>query len=190
MTAASHSACPAQISVGSGFQLSVMAKTKAMCIRSSGLPTDGVCKGSTNRVSSPSSSPKSVVGDFDVQCLPTLWDNESQIRLRLRKGENLLMRVNHSTGISEAGFVEASAENCILNCAVLKPILNLMKSNGLRLPAIPMLIPAIEKFYLLCKVHRGSDQIYREAWGIRRLIGRMKKFVYRSFPPQDLYIGN
>jgi len=141
---------------------------------------------SSNRGSSPaSSSPKNVVGSFDMGSTPEQWDNAIKIRDRIRCNQNLLMRCNHETGEEEMGYVEATTDNCRLNDAVLLPVLQLMSENGLQLPPIQGLIAGIETFYQLSKVVRSPDQVYQEAWAIRRLIGKTKKFTYRSFAPQD-----
>lgn len=165
-----------------------MAKTKAMIVRSTALPTQAGERGSSERVSSPSCSPKSVVGTFGLESIPVTWDNDHQIRDRIRLNENLTMRFNSSLGKTETGFVEATPENCRVNAPVLKPLLTIMRENDLQLPAIPTIINAIESFYQLSKVVRSSDQVYQESWAIRRLIGKMKKFAYRQSPPQDCFI--
>ena len=142
--------------------------------------------GSSNRGSSPASStPKNVVGSFDMGSIPEQWDNAIKIRDRIRCNQNLLMRCNHETGEEEIGYVEATTDNCRLNDAVLLPVLRLMSEHSLQLPPIQGLIAGIETFYQLSKVMRSPDQVYQEAWAIRRLIGKAKKFTYRSFAPQD-----
>ena len=156
-------------------------------VRSTALPTQAGEKGASERASSPSCSPKTVVGSFDLDSIPVTWDNDSKIRDRIRLNENLTMRFNSSFGKTETGFVEATPENCRINAPVLKPLLALMRENDLQLPSIPAIINAIESFYQLSKVVRSSDQVYQESWALRRLIGKMKKFVYRSFPPQDCF---
>ena len=128
------------------------------------------------------------MGTYDLDSLPVTWDNDHRIRDRIRQNENLMMRFNTTLGKTEMGFVEATPDNCKTNAAVLKPVLAIMRSNDLQLPGISALVNAIESFYQLSKVVRSSDQVYQESWAIRRLIGKMKKFGYRSFPPQDCFI--
>lgn len=144
-------------------------------------------KASSSGVSSPASagSPRSVVGDYSLEDMPITWDNDHQIRARLRGNGNLLMRFNTETAKEEVGFVEATNDNCKVNAAVLRPVLKELEKHDLQLPSVPALQASIESFYLLSKVVRSSEQVYQEAWGIRRLIGKTKKFCYRDFPPQD-----
>lgn len=164
-----------------------MAKPKALCIRSAALPNDG---GGESKASSPRdlASPKSVVGSYALDQVPAAWDDSHVIRDRIRENKNLLLRWNPSTREVEShGFIEATCENCKLNSAVLLPVLGVMRNNELQLPSIEMLLAAIETFYQLSKVARSTDQVYQEAWSIRRLIGKTKKFIYRSSAPQDWY---
>ena len=142
-------------------------------------------KGSSNRGSSPPSSSKSVVGSFELGTIPETWDNSPQIRERIRQNQNLLMRWNYQTSGEEAGYVEATYDNCKVNGPVLLPVLKLMAENQNQLPSVRGLQEAIESFYQLSKVVRSPDQVYQESWGIRRLIGKTKKLTYRSFAPQD-----
>ena len=102
-------------------------------------------------------------------------------------GESLIMRFDSTVGKTEAASaVEATVENLKLNTPVLLPIMEIMAINDLRLPSIEALIGAIEDFYQLCKkTVRQPDYVYQEAWSIRRMIGRAKKFIYRPHPPQD-----
>lgn len=164
-----------------------MAKTKAMCVRSGGAPK-------TNASSSPgaagspaeASSPKSVVGSYDLDTVALKWDDTPAIRERLRSNDNLLLRQNHETRKTESGgFIEATQENLVLNACVVKPVCVMMSQNLFQLPGIEALLSAIESFYVICKVSRTSDSVYQEGWAIRRLIGRVKKILYRNAPPQD-----
>lgn len=162
-----------------------MAKTNAICVRSQALARGHGCG---SRASSPNSitTPKSVVGNYCLTSLAATWDDTPDLRDRIRRGEHLLMRMDNKTsGPVSDGFIEATTENIRLNSSVLKPILCMMQSNDLQLPPIEGLLGAIEQFYDLSKVSRSTDLVYQESWAIRRLIGKIKKFIYRSFPPQD-----
>ena len=165
-----------------------MAKTKAMCVRSEAHPTQAGSSGSCRDSPSASSqgSPKSVVGSYGLDTVPVQWDDSPVIRDRIRDNHNLLLKFNHTTGQKESGcFIEANNDNVKLNASVLKPLLQVMRNHDLQLPSIENLNVASEAFYQLSKVSRCSDLIYQEAWAIRRMIGRMKKFIYRASPPQD-----
>lgn len=162
-----------------------MDVAKVACVRSEGRPKQG---GASSRDSSPNEipSPKAVVGSFALDCVPGLWDDSPAIRDRIRGGAGLLMRCNPTTRKPEqADFVEASIENLKLNAPVLKPMLQVMQKHHLQLPSIEALNASIETFYMLCKTTKSGDQIYQDCWGIRRMIGKAKKFIYRAFPPQD-----
>lgn len=135
---------------------------------------------------SPASSVRStVVGTYDLNSVSTHWDNNPEIRDRIRKNQNLCMRMNEQTKEIECGYVEPVTENLKVNRCVLLPVTAVMKENSFQLPSIDALLAAVDRFYDICKMSRSQQQCYQEAWAIRRLLVRLKKFLYRSHPPQD-----
>ena len=163
-----------------------MAVGKVVCVRSEGAPPKQ--GGASSRDSSPNEvpSPKAVVGSFALDGVPRLWDDSPAIRDRIRDGAGLLMRYDPTSRKPEkADYVEATIENLKLNAAVLKPVLQVMQEHRLQLPSVEALNASIETFYMLCKMTKSGDQIYQECWGIRRMIGKAKKIIYRACPPQD-----
>lgn len=163
-----------------------MDVAKVACVRSEGAPPKQGGASSRDRSPNEIPSPKAVVGSFALDCVPRLWDDSPAIRDRIREGAGLLMRCNPTSRKPEkADYVEASVENLKLNAPVLKPVLQVMQKHLLQLPSIEALNASIETFYMLCKATKSGDQIYQDCWGIRRMIGKAKKFIYRAFPPQD-----
>lgn len=154
-----------------------MAKAKAMWLASA--------KGSCSRASSPGASPKSVVENYELEGIPIAWDNESVIRERIRENMNLCLSFNHETGKPDCGHVDASFDNLRLNAPVLKPLVALMKVHDLQLPSIDKLIAAVDEFFQVAKLSRSTPMCYQEAWAIRRMIVKLKKYIYRNQPPQD-----
>ena len=153
----------------------------AMCVRSSG--RSGVSGGS--RTSSPGASPKNVlVGSYSLKGIAMEWDNQPAIRERIRENQSLVLAMNHETGKGESIYVNATLENLRLNSVVLEPLAVRMKDNNLQLPSIDNLIASVDEFFQLAKLSRGSDHCYQEAWSLRRLIGKLKRFTYRTCPPQ------
>ena len=55
--------------------------------------------------------------------------------------------------------------------------------------SIDSLIKSVNDFFELAKLSRSSDHCYQEAWSIRRLIGKLKRFTYRNQPPQDCVVS-
>lgn len=156
---------------------------KAMCVRSCGRPIQG---GGGSRASSPTSSCKtSVVGHYELDGVPTAWDNNPSIRARIRENKNLCVALDHKENEVVSTYVNATVENLKINSAVLEPLAAIMKENSLQLPSIPKLIGAVEEFFRIAKLSRSSDECYQESWAIRRLIGKLKRFTYRPTPPQD-----
>ena len=142
-----------------------------------------------SRASSPGAgstkSPKARVGTYELEGIPLAWDNEPTIRERVREKKNLCLSHDFETGRSESDFVGATAHNLKLNAPVLKPLVVMMKAHGLQLPAIDRLIAAVQEFFDMTKLVRTHEQCYQESWAIRRMIGKLKRYTYRSTPPQD-----
>ena len=158
---------------------------RPLCVRSSGrLSQHG------SPAASPAASPRSVVGTYDLDNLPVEWDNLPTVRERMRAGECLCMSFDRTTGKSTSAYVDATVENLRINCEILKPLVVIMEKHELQLPAIDKLIKAIHDLFDLAKLSRSEDQCYQEAWALRRLISKLKRFTYRPAPPQDLSSQN
>ena len=159
-----------------------------LTVRSSGLPMHGDGGGGgSSHCASPNQSPKSMVGKFELIDLPISWDNDPAIRERIRNGLNLCAAYDPKTGELVSKYVDGTPENLRVNAPVLKPIVTLMRQNDLQLPAIDKLISSVDEFFQLAKLTRSMDDCYQEAWAIRRLIGKLKRYTYRNLPPQDCF---
>ena len=134
--------------------------------------------------STSSSSPKCLVGSWQLTGVPEAWDNDSIIRERIRDKYHLLTRTALN-GEAENGHVEGTTDNLVLNEVVLLPICQLMKENNLTLPNIDNLCFAISKFYAVTKTEKSLEHAYHQSWAVRRLLVHLKSFTYRDFPPQD-----
>lgn len=165
-----------------------MAKTKATCVRSSGSrpPAKG---GSNGGSQSSHDSPRAIVGAYSLEHVARAWDRLEAVRGRIRDGFSLVVRLENKEMVS-GGVIENTNENLKANIAPLQPLLVLMKKYDLQLPPIEGLLSPIEEFYQICKTMRSSSQVYQEGWGLRRLLGRLKKFSYRDYPPQDCRISS
>ena len=159
----------------------VAMTTPAMCVRSSGRSGGS----GESRTSSPGATPKHVVGSYSLKGIAMEWDNKPAIRERIRENQSLVLAMNHESGKGESIYVNATLENLRLNSVVLEPLAVRMKENNLQLPSIDNLIQSVDEFFQLAKLPRGGDHCYQEAWSLRRLIGKLKRFTYRTSPPQD-----
>ena len=129
---------------------------------------------------------RGLVGNYSLDNMAVSWDDSPAIRDRIRENHNLMMRYDDTLRKPVGdGYIDATIDNIKLNAMVLTPLLVVMKDNNLQLPSIEALNKSIEAFYQLSKVARSADLVYQESWALRRLIGRVKKFIYRPFPPQD-----
>lgn len=149
-----------------------------------------VQRGGSSRASSPGSTPRNaMVGSFSLASVPIDWDNNPAIRERIRCNHNLCLAFNHEKQCEESNYVDSTVANVKLNSMVLEPIVMIMKDNDLQLPSIDSLIKSVNDFFELAKLSRSSDHCYQEAWSIRRLIGKLKRFTYRNQPPQDCVVS-
>jgi hypothetical protein len=126
-----------------------------------------------------------VVGSYSLDQVPVQWDNHPTIRERIRESHNLVLAHDFETGKAVSKYVDATIENLKLNAPVLMPVATLMRENLLQIPAIEKLTCAVGGFFQLAKLSRSDDHAYQEAWALRRLVGKLKRFTYRSTPPQD-----
>ena len=134
---------------------------------------------------SESESRKVVCGNYDLSCLPKNWDDDMNIRERMRSGLSLVVRLDPTTEKPVNGTVESTTENVKLNEPVLLPVCRLMKDNELKPPRLERIIEQINCFYNMAKIWGGYEAYYHQAWAIRRLMGKLKTFTYREFPPED-----
>ena len=153
----------------------------------SGASSSGDVKASDSQ-DSRSTSPKERVGNYHLDDLPALWDGSAFIRERIREGHNILTNFDQDSKKVVADLsVDGTYQNVHNNAPILKPILEIMKSNSLMMPSIDRLIHSLDVFYKIAKRPQCLESSYREAWSIRRLLYKCKSFMYRKQCPQDWY---
>ena len=143
--------------------------------------------GSSPRNTSPSNTPKCVVGRYSLDTLPITWDNDPSVRAQVRKDLPLMLRVDDE-GKGVVGYVDATPETLKMNYHALLPLCVLMAENDLKVPSLDRLIEALSKFYDIAKKSRDGDLHYQEAWAIRRCIQTLKHLLYRESPPQAWFL--
>lgn len=171
-----------------------MARTRATAAKSKAMPRPRERASSSghsdSRNSSPCSassrSPKNVIGRYSLDTVPSSWDNDPTVRERMRSELPLVVCVDEK-GQPGEGFVEATKHAIKMNSSALLPLCQLMKENHLMLPSIDNLIQTLDKFYQMVKLSRSLEFCYQEAWALRRLLVKLKHFLYRDFPPQDWF---
>ena len=126
-----------------------------------------------------------VVGSYCLDQVPVQWDNHPSVRERIRDNNSLVLAFDYETGKPTSKYVDATVDNLKLNSPVVMPLATLMRENDLQIPAIEKLTGAVADFFQLAKLSRSDDHAYQEAWALRRLVGKLKRFTYRSTPPQD-----
>ena len=170
--------------IGIAMVRSTAAKSKASK-SSGGSSSSGSKPMEDSSQRSPSASPKVVVGSYDCSGLPKKWDDDAVIRERIRSNFNLVVRIDHEFKPAN-GYVESTTDNVKLNAPIMGPVCDLMKDNDLKPPALDVLIEQINLFYVIAKVWGGYESYYQQAWAIRRLLGKLKTYTYREFPPEDM----
>lgn len=131
------------------------------------------------------SSTKTIVGNYDLCGLPGLWDNDATIRERLRSGHNLVVAVDPVDGKICNSDVDATTQNLKINAPTVLPLAKLVGQFDLRVPSLDRLMGAIDTFYQITKKSMNQEECYKQSWCLRRLLGKLKAFTYRSHPPQD-----
>lgn len=127
---------------------------------------------------------QTLVGRYELTGLSSSWDNDPLIRERIRENRNLCLNLGQD-GEPASEHVDASTDTIKLNNIVLLPLCSLMRENELMLPCIDNLIQSVDEFFQITKRHKSMEHSYHEAWAIRRLLVKLKRFLYRDHPPQD-----
>lgn len=124
------------------------------------------------------------IGRYTLDGLANEWDNDPQVRDRLRTLKRLVCR-SDSNGIAAVGYVDKSMANAKINSCILCPILRKMHENDLKLPGIDQVQPEVYKVYGYNMVTVTEEVIYQDAWSIRRLLHYVKSILYRPTYPKD-----
>ena len=135
--------------------------------------------------SSCASSTKTIVGSYDVSGLPGVWDGDATIRERLRNGHNLVVTLDPIDGKICSSHVDATTQNLKLNAPAVLPLAKLVGQHDLRVPSLDRLMGSIDTFYQITKKSMNQEECYQQSWCLRRLLGKLKTFTYRTHPPQD-----
>lgn len=131
------------------------------------------------------SSPPLRVGKYDLGNLSKLWDADPTIRAQVREKHHLIRHYDEINEVATDADVDKTFPNCSLNKAALIPVLDLMRDNDMKLPALDRLIQSIDWFYQTSKVSMSLEHCYKQAWAIRDLIQVLKHLLYRDSPPTD-----
>ena len=126
------------------------------------------------------------VGNYDLKNLAKTWDNLEKIREQIRDGHNLVRVWEPTTNqLQDQDQVDGNVSNLKANTTVVEPLAVLMKANDLLMPNIDNLIQTVDCFYRNCRHARSLEHSYQMAWGLRRLLVKLKSFCYKDGPPQD-----
>ena len=161
-----------------------MAKSRHSAAKSKAC-SSGTGSTATSRAGSPQSSPRAVIGTYRLEAIPGAWDNDAEVRERIRLRHNLLRAIDPISKQPSDNFVDGTRENVSLNCCALLPLATVMAQHDLAMPSIENLIWACDQFYTISKVSSDGEHCYQQAWGLRRLLVKLQSFCYREKAPED-----
>ncbi|CAE7633095.1 unnamed protein product [Symbiodinium sp. CCMP2592] len=112
--------------------------------------------------------------DDSLSGLACLWDNNPEVRQRMRKKFNLLVHYDPKLQKKLNVKVEKTAHNVRTNAAVLGPVLKIMKlTNGL--PAIDKLMVQVADVFGRFSMPITENLANSQSWAIRDMISVLKK---------------
>lgn len=148
-------------------------------------PSSGSSGSGSPRSPVDSTSPPMRVGKYDLGNLCKLWDDDPKIRARVRDKHHLIQHYDEINEVATDADVDKTLPNCVLNDTALIPVLDLMRQNDLKLPALDRLIQSVDWFYQTSKASMSLEHCYKQAWAIRDLIQVLKHLLNRDSPPTD-----
>ena len=110
--------------------------------------------------------------------LALAWDNDSQIRQRLRDGYNLLVHYDPKLRVQTNNDVQATLPNVKANHKVLAPVCKLFQHHGL--PNIDRLEYDVKKLSTCYPKPMSSELASKQGWAIRQLIACLKGTVRKD----------
>ncbi|CAE7540231.1 PEG3 [Symbiodinium sp. CCMP2592] len=112
--------------------------------------------------------------DDSLSGLACLWDNNPEVRQRMRKKFNLLVHYDPKLQKKLNVKVEKTAHNVRTNAAVLGPVLKIMRlTNGL--PAIDKLMVQVADVFGRFSMPITENLANSQSWAIRDMISVLKK---------------
>ena len=163
------------------------AKSKAKANGSSG-SSKASGSGCTSACATPDAlaSPRvERVGTNDLLNLAKSWDDDEDVRSRIRDQLAILLTYDPESQKSVERYVEATVETIKINRAALAPLCKLLAKNDLLMPNIDRLIQTVDQAYRIGKHPRSYEHSYQMAWAFRRLLVKVKSFCYKPSPPEE-----
>lgn len=134
-------------------------------------------------------SPDSVRSDkssrYSIDGVASQWDDEPQVRLRMRNSDHLLKHWDSKKGAETNDDVTRNVANLKLNYKVLSPLLKKMAENGHLLPVIDNIMEQVRNLLTRCKVQHDGERVYREGWAIKKLLSLAKSQMWKERNPKD-----
>ena len=103
------------------------------------------------------------------------WDNNPEIRQRLRSGKNLLVHFDAKMNIITNTTVEKTMANVKVNSMVLEPVCRMIRENGLTV--IDDLEHEVKQIFSMYNMLVAPKTVISQAWSVRYLIQVLKGSV-------------
>lgn len=126
-----------------------------------------------------------MVGGFDLAGVAEEWDNTFELRERVRVYKHIVLKRSSEKSALEVGFVQKTIPNLKANAMVLLPALQIMSRNNKKIPGIDEVLQEVQKLSELCGMEWTNNQMYEEAWAIRRLLTFVKSLTYKKSMPKE-----
>ena len=128
------------------------------------------------------------VGTYDLLNLAKTWDDDEDVRSRIRDQEAILLSYDEEIKKPVERYVEATLETIRVNRATLAPVCKLLANNDLLMPNIDRLIQTVDQAYRIGKHPRSYEHSYQMSWAFRRLLVKVKSFCYKPSPPEEPHL--
>ena len=128
-------------------------------------------------------------GGFDLAGVAEEWDNTPDIRERIRRHKCFVLMRKVENGPLEVGFVQKTVLNLKSNAQVLAPALSVMREHHMKVPGIDAVLEQVQQLFESNGVAEDNvEQVYKEAWAVRRLITFAKSLTYKKVLPQESFL--
>lgn len=127
---------------------------------------------------------KDMLGGFELTGLGAAWDNDPEIRERVRKHKKFMLASKPDHGL-DPGFVQKTVLNLKANKGMLMPVLDFMRENDKKIPAIDDVAVEVKTLFERSGLEVDATTIFEQSWAVRRLLTYTKSFTYKQSVPQD-----
>ena len=119
---------------------------------------------------------KAMVGEYSLVGLALKWDNDSEIRQRMRDGFNFLCHFDPKLKKLTNHKPEKNVKDAQANARVLLPVCNLIRTHKL-LPEVERLADEVRTIHSIFHMPISTADARKCAWSIRHFISVIKSTI-------------